>query len=232
MKDFVLSFVQSPEFKRKFVDGQSPQQVVQTLYQKLLNRTSDPSGHSYFSSRITVNGYEWVTQAMMWSPEYQNKFGSSQIPGPSNMNCSIFDTVTQAYCRIALRCPGDSDYTTNTLALGSMMKTTKQLLNELISSPAYASRLPPISAVQVRAMYLTLLNREPTPVEYQTDAPTVQQQSGYQALATKLFYSGEYIMKYGDWLVPGQDVDLNGAVYMGNWPPWAFNPLSGSGGGG
>lgn len=70
-----------------------------------------------------------------------------------------------------------------------MTKTTKQLLKELISSPDYASRLPPNSTIQVRAVYLTLLNREPTQVEYQTDASTVQQ-SGYQGLVTKLFNSG------------------------------------------
>lgn len=59
------------------------------LYQKLLNRTADPSGLAYFTRQITVNGYEWVAQAIMNSLEYQQKYDTTKVPSGSRINCLV-----------------------------------------------------------------------------------------------------------------------------------------------
>ncbi len=38
----------------------------------------------------------------------------------------------------------------------------------------------------------------------------------------------EYISKFGDWMVPGQDTDPDGLIYVNGWPPGAANSNSGS----
>jgi len=88
VKDVVRQAVQSPEYASRFARRGSPaadEQTIRNLYRHIFGREADPSGLQAHMAGLNSQGIEAVINAMLESPEYQEKFGDYGVPGAANL---------------------------------------------------------------------------------------------------------------------------------------------------
>ena len=83
VKDIVRELVKSAEHTSRFArrgDASANERTVTTLYRHILGRDPDPSGLQAHLQGLNTQGLEAVINAMLDSPEYQEKYGDYGVP--------------------------------------------------------------------------------------------------------------------------------------------------------
>jgi hypothetical protein len=87
VKDLVRLGIESAEFRARFVDGQSAEIRVGTLFDVLLGRTPDAEGLAYWKNEISYFGWPNVVDQFLESEEYNINFGDDAVPGGGREGC-------------------------------------------------------------------------------------------------------------------------------------------------
>jgi hypothetical protein len=72
------------EFKSRFVNGKSDENLTQTLYDALLAPAGDTVGLAYWEILVGLYGWENVVDCILASAEYNNSFGDDSVRLRSN----------------------------------------------------------------------------------------------------------------------------------------------------
>ena len=81
VKTIVRDFLQSDEWKARFIDGHSVEQTVLALYDCALARAPDVDGWNQLTSWEPRSGWNQVIDGMLDGAEYAERFGSDLVPG-------------------------------------------------------------------------------------------------------------------------------------------------------
>ena len=84
VREVVRAIAKSPEHIQRF-GTEARESVIRTMYRHLLNREPDPQGLRDNVNAAAGRGLSVVIDAFIDSPEYQQKFGDSQVPGSSGV---------------------------------------------------------------------------------------------------------------------------------------------------
>jgi len=85
VREVVRGIAKSPEHIQRF-GTEARESVVRTMYRHLLNREPDPQGQRDGVNTVARRGVPVVIDSLIDSPEYQQKFGDSQVPSSSGVN--------------------------------------------------------------------------------------------------------------------------------------------------
>lgn len=77
------------EYVNRFVVGKNPAEIVNSLYERLLNRqlAIGESGYQLWQRVLQSNGLKAVVNGILNSPEYNQKFGDQRVPGQNISKC-------------------------------------------------------------------------------------------------------------------------------------------------
>ena len=84
VRDIVRDVAKSPEHTQRFLNGQSNENVVRTLYRHVLGRETDPGAAGWFP-QVRTKGAAGIIDELMASPEYEQSFGADIVPGSAGV---------------------------------------------------------------------------------------------------------------------------------------------------
>ena len=112
VRDMVRGLAQSPEYYGRFIAPRSPHDAVRLLYLHLLARAAENDAVvQNWVNNAQVNGWPWVINQFIDSPEYIGRYGVRLIPGRGRR---AYDAAVIAmYRQVLTRAPGPQEIIDN-----------------------------------------------------------------------------------------------------------------------